>query len=73
MSKSGRTHYYQQKGKQTVLLKKGLAQYGDLGKNAAKVLIGMRLSGRTKEECDAWMEEICQEFERIEKEMKNAE
>lgn len=42
-----------------------------LGKNVARVMMGMRLSGKTKEECDAWLESVCQVLEQHTKEISS--
>lgn len=64
-SKSGLSAIRQTKAK----VARGNAGQINLGKNAARIMIGMRLAGKTQEEVDAWLEETIQEIERIEKEM----
>lgn len=44
-----------------------------LGKNVARKMIALRLSGWTQEQCDEWLEQVCQELEAIEKEMLSGE
>lgn len=72
MSKSGKTHF-PTTGFESGHRPLSHPVYGNiqLGKAAAKILIGMRLSGKTKAECDEWIEKACQEAENYEKEMFN--
>lgn len=71
MSKSGKTHFFLQGGKQRIDLKKGLSRRGSLGKNVAQKMIAMRLSGKSQAECEEWLENIIQEIEQAEKETEN--
>lgn len=72
MSKSGKTHFpitvFESGHRPLNHPTHGKIQ---LGKAAAKVLIGMRLSGKSKAECDEWIETVCRQAENYEKEMLN--
>lgn len=37
-----------------------------LGKDVARKMIALRLSGWTKEQCDEWLEGVCQQVEAME-------
>lgn len=70
MSKSGKTHF-RIVGFESGHRPLNHPAYGkvQLGKAAARVLIRMRLSGKTQAECDEWIDKVCQEAEDYEKEM----
>ena len=45
----------------------------NLSKAVAAKMIGMRLSGKSQAECDAWLESVIQEIEKIERESNNGQ